>query len=655
MGDARKQIQEAIAIRDKDTVEKLLDGGLDVNSNLGSGLRPLHCAINANDRNMITFLDSKGADLNIRMGDGSTPLHYVVKEWNPGDTSADKVKIIELLVRLGADVNATNAQAASPLDLAVAANQHTLAASLRRYGGKEGPGAASLPKEPPDKTLRKLLGGLGEGDTRDAIKEIMILFEAEDEEGLKKLANFLSGRVARLPALPACEVLLEVGRYCTRQGDVGSANQLFQAGRPLAKGCGNQTIKDQFSSFARFRGVKRDSGGGGGGMGKIIAGVLALVVVGGGAAYMFMGKKDPGPDVSGTPGPVASVTPTTPKTPGPVTSPTTTPPEKVEGVEGHLGAAEKALEGKDYNEALRQGGMALDAGAQGELREKTLRVMGQAYLGDGNFKGAREVYKELKDEDQLAEVERQVNLRKVDEFLNQAKRFSRSREADALVAVEEAVKLLEANEGDNARMAQALNLKGEIALKTGNFGAAKEAMEKAVELAPDEDDYKASLANLRQAESSRISIEQLDSKPFRFPRAREGENKRSTFYIATESANTKLGGGGEFWFSGRSVNYTIRNNDGGKEAPPSINVTLKQGRTEWTIVLSGKKNEPITSGEHRKDIKVSLNGVDLDKGMFAIHEMVLTGKVITRFAMDFYGRDDRGKPVFGRVRHQTKY
>ena len=79
------------------------------------------------------MLLARGARINDRTGTGKTPLHNVV--W--GDlkrSTKETIRIAELLISNGADVNAEDKYGLTVLDEALAEKKDELAKLLRAYG-----------------------------------------------------------------------------------------------------------------------------------------------------------------------------------------------------------------------------------------------------------------------------------------------------------------------------------------------------------------------------------------------------------------------------------------------------------------------------------------------------------------------------------------
>lgn len=80
---------------------------------------------------MISLLVECGADLDSREDGGGTPLHLASE--NP-----EAFEVMEMLLRLGAQVNAKDSNGATALDTALMRGDEDKIALLRSYGGLRG-------------------------------------------------------------------------------------------------------------------------------------------------------------------------------------------------------------------------------------------------------------------------------------------------------------------------------------------------------------------------------------------------------------------------------------------------------------------------------------------------------------------------------------
>jgi len=124
-----RTLHEAVVRGDYDATVKLLDQAADIEArDPGSGASPLHYAVMKGRMRIVDLLLSRGADVNSRTRNGTTPLHtaalYAHKE------------IAERLLEQRADINAVSAGGSTPLALATAARNKPLAEMLRERGAK---------------------------------------------------------------------------------------------------------------------------------------------------------------------------------------------------------------------------------------------------------------------------------------------------------------------------------------------------------------------------------------------------------------------------------------------------------------------------------------------------------------------------------------
>ncbi|MBI2920125.1 MAG: ankyrin repeat domain-containing protein [Planctomycetes bacterium] len=111
----------------KEVIAAIRDGA-DVNAKGEWGLTPLHLAADWGRDEVAGMLIERGADVRARDAQGNTPLHRCaapvaqeVRSWPKANLFADgagQVKLIERLIRGGAEVNAQNGDGHTPLDVA---------------------------------------------------------------------------------------------------------------------------------------------------------------------------------------------------------------------------------------------------------------------------------------------------------------------------------------------------------------------------------------------------------------------------------------------------------------------------------------------------------------------------------------------------------
>ena len=91
-------------------LEKLLDSGLSVNADFGSGATPMHMAIQEGQVEVVKPLLARGADLTAATRVGWTPGHMVAL--------ANNVEIAKLLLAAGMSLDIANMHGHTPVDLA---------------------------------------------------------------------------------------------------------------------------------------------------------------------------------------------------------------------------------------------------------------------------------------------------------------------------------------------------------------------------------------------------------------------------------------------------------------------------------------------------------------------------------------------------------
>ncbi len=110
-GDER--IIDAIKSGQKDLLQSLISGGLNVNVANQEGKTPLHEAVSKGDEKIIEMLLAAGANPNAKNYLGQTPLHILANSSPIAPSNADR--IIDLLCKHGAQINAQDANKATPL------------------------------------------------------------------------------------------------------------------------------------------------------------------------------------------------------------------------------------------------------------------------------------------------------------------------------------------------------------------------------------------------------------------------------------------------------------------------------------------------------------------------------------------------------------
>lgn len=105
---------------DFETASFLIEAGADVNARAKDGMTPLHRAAQTGAIEMMSLLISKRADVNavlhnpVGFADLDTPLHVAVSYLSVSDDET-RIKMIELLLKSGANVNAKNHFNETPL------------------------------------------------------------------------------------------------------------------------------------------------------------------------------------------------------------------------------------------------------------------------------------------------------------------------------------------------------------------------------------------------------------------------------------------------------------------------------------------------------------------------------------------------------------
>ena len=120
----RRAVEEGLV----DEVEALLNDGLKIiDLDYGSGVTPLHIAIQEGQTVVARLLLNRGADPNTETSAGWTPFHMVALTGNQ--------EIAQLLLEHGALLDRTNTQGHTPLDLAKTHKKKEMIALLNKQSG----------------------------------------------------------------------------------------------------------------------------------------------------------------------------------------------------------------------------------------------------------------------------------------------------------------------------------------------------------------------------------------------------------------------------------------------------------------------------------------------------------------------------------------
>jgi len=115
-----KGLNEHINESNMNTASKLIQDGADINEEYGIGVRPIFSAINSGNPKILEFVISKGADVNIEDG---KPLINAIDIAIDGmiqddlkEPTFESLKIVELLIQKGADLELNNKNGIRPID-----------------------------------------------------------------------------------------------------------------------------------------------------------------------------------------------------------------------------------------------------------------------------------------------------------------------------------------------------------------------------------------------------------------------------------------------------------------------------------------------------------------------------------------------------------
>ena len=98
-----------------DSAAFLVNRGVDVNAQIGSGSTPLHEAARQGATELMELLVAHGAEVNVKAEYGMTPLMAAIQDSDGGKKHANQYETVEFLVTRGADVNARNENGQTPL------------------------------------------------------------------------------------------------------------------------------------------------------------------------------------------------------------------------------------------------------------------------------------------------------------------------------------------------------------------------------------------------------------------------------------------------------------------------------------------------------------------------------------------------------------
>ena len=164
-------------------IKLLIDAGADVNAHTEDGTTALHNAARNCDRPGMDFLLSKGADPKPQIHDsvsyttnGFTPLHFLIGGYDnllrPVPIT-QKIDGIKCLLAAGADINAQDANGASPLHRAAEWGEPEIVATLLATG------ADPLAKDRRGRAPRSSIDQLNDTPEVRKIRELLAAAEAK--------------------------------------------------------------------------------------------------------------------------------------------------------------------------------------------------------------------------------------------------------------------------------------------------------------------------------------------------------------------------------------------------------------------------------------------------------------------------------------------
>ena len=122
-----------------EVADTLLKAGADINAICEEGLSPLFLAIQTANHNMVGFMIQRGANVHHRNFHDYTPLHWACCAPYPSLIGPSRVKMVDILVKGGADFSATTADGKTPKDLALENELNELVGYIDRHLGTDAP------------------------------------------------------------------------------------------------------------------------------------------------------------------------------------------------------------------------------------------------------------------------------------------------------------------------------------------------------------------------------------------------------------------------------------------------------------------------------------------------------------------------------------